>query len=111
MNAYGAFQDYYTTAFLNQFSTSSISWVGTIQGFLLLLIGVMVGPLFDRGPCGLIFAFDIAYTSRPCAYTGDNWQLLSRSWYDDDESVEQILSDLPSTRRQSRSRSWLPVCV
>lgn len=49
VNAFGAFQTYYSTHLLREHTTSSVSWVGTIEGFLLLLIGVMVGPLFDKG--------------------------------------------------------------
>ena len=30
-------------------SSSQISWVGTFQGFLLVLVGVITGPIYDRG--------------------------------------------------------------
>lgn len=32
-----------------EYSASSISWIGTIQGFLLFIVGVVVGPVFDKG--------------------------------------------------------------
>ena len=48
MNSFGVYQSYYQ----NELFTSSafqISWIGSIQAFLLLVIGVATGPLFDRG--------------------------------------------------------------
>lgn len=49
MNSFGAYQAYYSTAFLSNKSSSAISWIGTIQAFLLEIVGVVVGPIFDRG--------------------------------------------------------------
>ncbi|KAF2822452.1 MFS general substrate transporter [Ophiobolus disseminans] len=31
------------------YSSNSISWIGTVQGLLLLIVGVLSGPLFDKG--------------------------------------------------------------
>ncbi|KAJ5758182.1 uncharacterized protein N7511_006876 [Penicillium nucicola] len=49
VNTFGVFQSYYEDRLLSSYSSSSISWIGTVQGFLLLVVGVVVGPLFDRG--------------------------------------------------------------
>ncbi|KAI0950722.1 hypothetical protein AcW1_007958 [Taiwanofungus camphoratus] len=49
INTFGAFQTFYEEDLLSTNSPSSIAWVGSIQGFLLLLIGVLTGPLFDMG--------------------------------------------------------------
>ncbi|KAG9189702.1 hypothetical protein G6011_06570 [Alternaria panax] len=46
---YGAFQTYYRTTLLPSSSPSSISWIGTVQAWLLIVIGVLSGPLFDLG--------------------------------------------------------------
>jgi len=46
---YGAFQSYYRTTLLSTSSASSISWIGTVQAWLLIFFGVMSGPLFDLG--------------------------------------------------------------
>lgn len=46
---YGAFQAYYKTTLLSSSSPSAISWIGTVQAWLLIVIGVMSGPLFDLG--------------------------------------------------------------
>ncbi|KAL2811462.1 putative monocarboxylate permease [Aspergillus granulosus] len=48
-NAFGVFQTYYATTLLPTSSQSSISWIGSIQGFLLLFIGVFCGRAFDAG--------------------------------------------------------------
>lgn len=49
MNTFGVFQSYYEQTLLLGHSASSISWIGTVHGFLLLLAGVIVGPIFDKG--------------------------------------------------------------
>jgi MFS family permease len=46
---FGAFQAYYREVLLKSNSQSSISWIGTVQAFLLIFFGVMSGPLFDLG--------------------------------------------------------------
>jgi hypothetical protein len=48
-NAFGVFQTYYATTLLTTSSQSSISWIGSIQGFLLLFVGVFCGRAFDAG--------------------------------------------------------------
>lgn len=47
--SYGAFQSYYSSTLLRSSSPSSISWIGTVQAWLLVVIGVLSGPLFDMG--------------------------------------------------------------
>lgn len=49
VNAFGVFQTYYETSLLQDQSPSNISWIGSIQAFLLLIIGVFTGPLYDAG--------------------------------------------------------------
>lgn len=49
VNTYGAFQAYYELGLLKDQSSSDISWIGSIQAFLLLIIGVITGPLYDSG--------------------------------------------------------------
>ncbi|QDS71643.1 hypothetical protein FKW77_007480 [Venturia effusa] len=46
---FGAFQTYYQHDFLKDSSPSAISWIGTVQSWLLILVGVLSGPLFDLG--------------------------------------------------------------
>ena len=49
VNTFGVFQDYYESAILSTSTSSAISWIGTLQGFLLIVVGILTGPLFDRG--------------------------------------------------------------
>jgi MFS family permease len=46
---FGVFQTYYQTDLLQSHSASDISWIGSIQGFLLLFGGALTGPFFDLG--------------------------------------------------------------
>ena len=43
------FQSYYEATYLSSFELSAISWIGTVQGFLLIVVGVLSGPLYDMG--------------------------------------------------------------
>lgn len=45
---YGVYQTYYSSS-LTSFSPSAISWIGSIQAFLLFLVGTLVGPIYDSG--------------------------------------------------------------
>ncbi|KAA8571256.1 hypothetical protein EYC84_000586 [Monilinia fructicola] len=47
--SYGAFQSYYTTTLLVEESSSALSWIGSMQSFLLIIVGIIAGPLFDMG--------------------------------------------------------------
>lgn len=43
------FQEYFQGSYLSSFPPSAISWIGTVQGFLLIVVGVLSGPLYDLG--------------------------------------------------------------
>jgi MFS family permease len=49
VNAFGVFQTYYENNPFWSASPSNISWIGSIQAFLLLLVGVITGPVYDAG--------------------------------------------------------------
>ena len=49
VNTFGVFQTYYESNLLSSQTASNISWIGAIQAFLLLLIGVATGPIYDAG--------------------------------------------------------------
>ncbi|OCK84024.1 MFS general substrate transporter [Lepidopterella palustris CBS 459.81] len=49
LSAYGSYQSYYETTLLAHTRTDKIAWVGTVQGVLLILGGVVTGPIYDRG--------------------------------------------------------------
>ena len=49
-NTFGAYQNYYENNLLRNETPSRISWIGSIQAFLLLLVGgLLTGPIFDAG--------------------------------------------------------------
>ncbi|KAL8827911.1 MAG: hypothetical protein Q9191_002900 [Dirinaria sp. TL-2023a] len=49
VNTYGVFQSYYAGGSLFTASQSAIAWLGSIQGFLMLTIGVLCGRAIDAG--------------------------------------------------------------
>ncbi|KAG9195154.1 hypothetical protein G6011_00274 [Alternaria panax] len=49
INTFGVFQEYYASFDPPLSTASSISWVGTLQTFLLLVCGSATGSLVDRG--------------------------------------------------------------
>lgn len=49
VNSYGVFQSYYSTGLLASSSESAISWIGSIQAFLMLVIAVLCGRALDAG--------------------------------------------------------------
>ncbi|KAF2852406.1 MFS general substrate transporter, partial [Plenodomus tracheiphilus IPT5] len=49
VNTFGSYQAYYETDLLSSSSPSSISWIGSIQAFLLLFVGALTGPIYDAG--------------------------------------------------------------
>ncbi|KAL1884849.1 hypothetical protein Plec18167_001504 [Paecilomyces lecythidis] len=78
INTFGVFQTYYEQALPNE-SADDIAWIGSIQSFLLMLIGVVTGPLFDAGYLkGLLtigtlaLSFGLMMTSISTQY----WQLM-----------------------------------
>ncbi|KAH6903251.1 major facilitator superfamily domain-containing protein [Coprinopsis sp. MPI-PUGE-AT-0042] len=48
-NSYGVYNDYYVRYYLPNYSSSSISWIGSVQLCLSLTGGVISGRLFDKG--------------------------------------------------------------
>ncbi|KAL6705787.1 hypothetical protein ACN47E_006425 [Coniothyrium glycines] len=49
INTFGSYQAYYETNLLSDASPSAISWIGSIQAFLLLFVGALTGPIYDAG--------------------------------------------------------------
>ena len=47
LNTFGVYQTYYEQ--VNLASASDISWIGSLQSFLLLLVGAVTGPVYDAG--------------------------------------------------------------
>ncbi|KAF2790647.1 MFS general substrate transporter [Melanomma pulvis-pyrius CBS 109.77] len=49
INTFGSYQAYYETNLLPSSTPSAISWIGSIQAFLLLIVGAISGPIYDAG--------------------------------------------------------------
>jgi hypothetical protein len=49
LNTFGIFQAEYSTGFLSSSSESAISWIGSLQAFLMLIGGVLCGRALDAG--------------------------------------------------------------
>jgi MFS family permease len=49
INTFGSYQAYYESDLLQSSNPSAISWIGSIQAFLLLIVGALSGPIYDRG--------------------------------------------------------------
>jgi MFS family permease len=49
INTFGTYQTYYEDYLLKSSSPSDISWIGSLQATLLMLIGTFSGPIYDAG--------------------------------------------------------------
>ncbi|KAF2019536.1 putative monocarboxylate permease [Aaosphaeria arxii CBS 175.79] len=49
VNTFGSYQTYYNTVLLVDSNASAVSWIGSIQGFLLMMVGALSGPIYDAG--------------------------------------------------------------
>lgn len=49
LNAFEVFQAEYSAGLLSRSSQSAISWIGSIQAFLMLVVGVLCGRALDAG--------------------------------------------------------------
>jgi MFS family permease len=55
MTSLGAFQSYFATHQLSNYSSRDIGWITGLFVFMAFMLGVQVGPLFDRhGPRGIV---------------------------------------------------------
>ncbi|PCH01973.1 Major facilitator superfamily domain, general substrate transporter [Penicillium occitanis (nom. inval.)] len=79
INAYGVFQTYYATALLPDTSPSDIAWIGSIQGFLMLILAVIFGWALDAGYFFLLSAFGVVFQVLGLMMTSlgkEYWQLV-----------------------------------
>jgi MFS family permease len=56
VNTFGTYQGFYETHLLRSHTPSAISWIGSIQGYLLFLVSALTGPFFDAGYYRALFA-------------------------------------------------------
>ncbi|KAJ5308702.1 hypothetical protein N7508_004081 [Penicillium antarcticum] len=79
INTWGAYQSYYEQELLVGTSSSTIAWIGSLQSFLLMMVGAITGPLFDAGyfralisVAAFLMPFGLMMTSLATQY----WQLI-----------------------------------
>ncbi|PYH82956.1 MFS monocarboxylate transporter [Aspergillus uvarum CBS 121591] len=79
INTWGAFQTYYEENTLKHMSSSSIAWIGSLQAFLLMLFGVVTGPLFDAGYFRALLGFGtimLPFSLMMVSLSTKFWQLI-----------------------------------
>ncbi|KAG8216309.1 MFS general substrate transporter [Butyriboletus roseoflavus] len=55
MSAFGVYQALYSQQYLQNESSSAVSWIGSLSTFLVTAVGAMCGPLFDNGHFHLVY--------------------------------------------------------
>ena len=55
-STFGSYQAYYEENLLRSHSKSAISWIGTVEVFLLSLVGTLSGAFYDRGHVRTVLA-------------------------------------------------------
>ncbi|EME48913.1 hypothetical protein DOTSEDRAFT_162812 [Dothistroma septosporum NZE10] len=79
LNTFGVYQTYYESGQLYVESSSSISWIGAIQAFMVLIVGAFVGPIYDRGyfrALLLVGTFMIVFGHMMLSLCSEYWQCL-----------------------------------
>lgn len=78
-NSFGVFETYYSHTYLPMSNPSAISWIGSIQLFLTMLVGVFAGWFLDAGHLRILLlvgtfleVFGMFMTSLSTTY----WQIL-----------------------------------
>ncbi|KAI9677248.1 MAG: hypothetical protein M1822_008197 [Bathelium mastoideum] len=77
--SYGVFQSYYASSLLSSFSPSAISWIGTVQAWLLIVVGILSGPFFDLGffrPMLYVGNFLVVFGAMMLSLCNNYWQVF-----------------------------------
>lgn len=79
MNTFGVYQSYYESGDPFKSNTSDISWIGSLQSFLMLLVGGLTGPVFDAGHLRLLLivgTFGVAFGHMMLSLVHEYWEAL-----------------------------------
>lgn len=79
MNTFGVFQTFYETGNLFTELSSAISWIGSIQASLLLLVGIVVGPIYDQGYMRsllIVGTFGVVFGHMMLSICHQYWQVI-----------------------------------
>lgn len=79
INAFGVYQTYYESGALFSETSSNIAWIGAVQSYLLLMVGFLSGPIYDRGyfrPLLAVGSFCIVFGIMMLSLCTTYWQAL-----------------------------------
>ena len=79
LTSFGVFQTYYESGELFQRPSSDISWIGSIQAFLVQFSGIASGPIYDRGYLRTLLvagAFCIVFGHMMLSLATQYWQVV-----------------------------------
>jgi MFS family permease len=79
MNTFGVYQTIYETSYLSSSTPSSISWIGSVQIFLLMVGGALTGPIYDAGHFRLLIAvgsFLVVFGHMMLSLCTSYWQII-----------------------------------
>jgi hypothetical protein len=79
LNAFGVFQTYYESGALFTETSSNIAWIGAIQSYMVLTVGFVSGPIFDRGYLRtllVIGSFGVVFGHMMLSLCTTYWQVL-----------------------------------
>lgn len=79
MNTFGVYQTIYETSYLSSSTPSSISWIGSVQIFLLMFGSALTGPIFDAGHSRALIAvgsFLIVFGHMMLSLCTSYWQII-----------------------------------
>ncbi|KAE9973395.1 hypothetical protein EG327_009110 [Venturia inaequalis] len=79
MNTFGVYQTIYETSYLRSSTPSSISWIGSVQIFLLMVGGALTGPIYDAGHFRALIAvgsFLIVFGHMMLSLCTSYWQII-----------------------------------
>jgi MFS family permease len=79
LSSYGSFQAFYELELLKDYTRFQISTIGSLQSFLLVFLGFLVGPIYDIGYFRHLLAVGsglIAIGTITQSFCTEFWQLL-----------------------------------
>lgn len=79
LNTFGVYQSYYESGAMFNRSSSDISWIGALQAYLVFLVGLFAGPIYDRGYFKSLIVFGclaITFGHMMLSLCSQYWQVI-----------------------------------
>lgn len=79
INTFGVYQTYYESGQLFRSTSSNISWIGSIQAYIIFFVGTLTGPLFDLGHFRVLLvvgSFLVVFGHMMLSLCHEYWQVL-----------------------------------